>query len=190
MNFKFNSIVLALALAFASSFLLDGVTAVDQQQLRGSPDDNNSPQRNMAGMVCPALAPTNGTSCAGVLPSGFTNGGCEWHHSAWDTAGTKTTTIDRCSCPGQQGSWSCSKDIETVTSPPVPSPPPATAPAPISSWCPPAPASTGDVCTLPAGKTSGSCTNWSTTAKKVTTETVCTCKSASPTFDCKQTTSN
>merc|ERR1711957_970254 len=132
---------------------------------------------NMAGMVCPALAPTDGDSCAGVLPAGYTNGGCEWHHSAWDTAGTKTTTIDSCSCPGQQGSWSCSKDTETVTSPPVPSPPPATA-------------STGDTCTLPDGKSSGSCTNWSTAFTGVTTETVCTCKSASPTFVCVQTTKN
>jgi hypothetical protein len=194
MNVKLNSIVLALA--FASS-LLDGVAAASQQQqLRGSPD-NNSPQRNMAvagvgSISCPPLAPTNGDSCVGVLSPGSTNGYCGWQRSSWDGDGTKTTTIDKCSC-GQQSIWSCSKDIETNTSPPVPSPPPATVPTPSSdsTWCLLASGSTGDICTLPDGKSSGSCTNWSTTADRVTTKNVCTCtRSASPTFVCTQTISN
>jgi hypothetical protein len=191
MNFKLNSIVLALA--FASSALVDGVAAASQQQLRGSLDNNNnSPQRNMA-ISCPKVAPTNGSSCANVLSGGSNRGYCGWQHSSWDGTGARTTTIDNCTCNADgNSSWSCTKDIQTITSPPTPSPPPAPAPAPTpssgSSWCPNV-LRGGDICTLPDGKSSGSCTNMSTT-NNVTTKNVCTCTSASPTFVCTQTVSN
>jgi hypothetical protein len=139
MNFKLNSIVLALAFSSSALLLSDGVAAVvasQQQQLRGSQSLNiNNIQRNImvaaAGSdFCPNVAPTDGSSCANMLADVMSSRTCGWQHSSWDGGtGTKTTTIDNCTCTGEQSSsWSCSKDIETSRSPPAapsPSPPPA-----------------------------------------------------------------
>jgi hypothetical protein len=157
MNFKLNSIVLALAFSSSALLLPDGVAAVvasqqqqqqqQQQQLRGSRSlsINNSPRSMVAATgsnFCPKVAPTDGSSCANVLPDGMSGGNCGWQHSSWNgDTGTKTTTIDNCTCTGEQGgNWSCSKEIKTNTSPPAPPPPPATTALNNnddgSNWCP------------------------------------------------------
>ena len=99
MNFKFNSIVLALALAFASSSLLDGVTAANQQQLRGSADsDTVSPTAS------PTVTPTD--AVAGTANAVSNNNILEAYSNGNESIGCPLPRLDpkdgRWRCPNQK----------------------------------------------------------------------------------------
>ena len=100
MNFKFNSIVLALALAFASSSLLDGVTAAaNQQQLRGSADSDT---------VSPTASPTVTTNdaVAGTANAVSNNNILEAYSNGNESIGCPLPRLDpkdgRWRCPNQK----------------------------------------------------------------------------------------
>lgn len=280
MIFKLTSsiILVTFAVTFASSDFLNGVDAAfTQQQLRGSRTNyDNYVQRKMVssgsdGSFCPKDAPADGSSCANILPDGISGGNCGWQSTSWDGASTTIFEQNSCACTKEEGIWSCSKEIETKTSPPAPSPPPVTAPddnfcpqyspktnaecgltgmwvgtcyyssnaqenetpnnnsqacsckdkmftcssqpypndvpsSPIpapttqppqqqqgsddsDSWCPKEIPVTNGTCSLPTGKTNGSCMYYST-ASGVTTENVCGCKADSLTYLCTETKSS
>jgi len=87
------------------------------------------------GSFCPKNPPADASSCANVLSVEMSSGSCGWGKSSRDGTGKTTTEQDSCSCAKQQGTWSCSKEIDIKTSPPAPSPPPVT--TADDNFCPP-----------------------------------------------------
>jgi len=127
-----------------------GTTSPSPQQQQGTrkvtaTDDN---------FVCPKDAPADASSCVNVLPVGMSSGSCWWQKSSLDGVGKTTTEQDSCSCTKQQNTWSCSKEIDTKTSPPAPSPSPVT--TPDDNFCPPYAPTSQTTCKL-TGMWVGTC---------------------------------
>merc|ERR1719491_1930778 len=200
MNFNLKSSVLV---TMAVTVLLTGSTntasAEGSNNLRGQRvliGDRNIPA---AVMTCPHFNPGSNTACS--FPAGnMMVGACCYSSSSKNKDEPTNTDAQWCSCnhkespgkfacqPYSYPEGDCPKDIPT--NPPVST----SASTPVTrrttvSWCPYQP-KTNDVCTLPTGMSSGSCT-WSKTAphspttKGTTTTNVCSCKASK--FTCVQT---
>jgi len=145
--------------------------------------DNTRRKLDVSVFKCPEKAPADGSSCANILPNRNSGGHCGWQQDSDDGVGTTTTEKDTCACTEQGGNWKCSKESETKTSPPAPSPPPVTS---DTNWCPKAiPKTNVDTCKLPTGTINGSCEFNSTTANGITTTIVCGCTADAQPFVCK-----
>merc|ERR1712086_1072503 len=121
---------------------------------------------------CPEYNPGSNTACS---LTGMYVGTCYYSSSAKNAAEAINTDSQACSCnANKSGTFVC-------TSQPFPGVVPTMAPVPVStpttsdpSWCPSTTPNTNDGCTLPSGKTSGSCSFSSATVNGTTTAN-CSC---------------
>merc|ERR1719491_2769852 len=120
---------------------------------------------------CPEYNPGSNTACS---LTGMYVGTCYYSSSAKNAAEAINTDSQACSCnANKSGTFVCSSQSfpgGVPTSAPVPA-----GPTPDPVWCPSNTPNTNDVCTLPSGKSSGSCSFSSTTANGMTTTDNCSC---------------
>merc|ERR1719162_2022080 len=166
MNFNLQFSILAVMTIAA---LLPGCTLAaaegsqTNRRLRG-----NNQQRVLASTFCPEYNPGSNTACS---LTGMYVGTCYYSSSAKNAAEAINTDSQACSCnANKSGTFVCTSQPfpgKVPTMAPVPAGPTPTTPDPV--WCPINTPNTNDVCTLPPGKSSGSCSfSSSTTANGMT----------------------
>mmetsp|Transcript_52169 Transcript_52169/g.53149 ORF Transcript_52169/g.53149 Transcript_52169/m.53149 type:complete len:189 (-) Transcript_52169:3-569(-) len=163
--------------------VLTGSTVAASEGLQTNRLRGNSQRRVLVdgtNFCPPKYVPNSGTTCS---LTGMYVGTCYYSSSAKNDAEPTNTDSQACSCnENKSGKFACKSQPfpgGAPTNPPVPVPSPSPTPDPV--WCPTDIPKTNDACKLPLGKTSGSCSFYSTTSNGMTTDN-CSCNGT--TFTC------